>query len=141
MPLTFRGKAQIPNVGINAVGKPAIDDRQAKLIKQMYAHSDLASAGRGRLQGARRRLPLDLGGNDRRQPRRGIARGFELSARRIGRLMRDQYNLGFVDVGGWDTHVNQGAAQGYLADRLGELGRGLAGFAEESARPGTTPSW
>ena len=44
LPLTFRGKAQIPNVGINAVGKPAIDDRQAKLIKQMYAHSDLASA-------------------------------------------------------------------------------------------------
>ena len=45
--------------------------------------------------------------------------------------MREQFNLGFVDVGGWDTHVNQGAATGYLADRLGELGRGLAGFAEE----------
>src|SRR6202007_2292748 len=58
-------------------------------------------------------------------------RGFELSARRIGRLMREQFNLGFVDVGGWDTHVNQGAADGYLADRLGELGRGLAGFSEE----------
>ena len=63
-------------------------------------------------------------------------RGFELSARRIGRLMREQYNLGFVDVGGWDTHVNQGAAQGYLADRLGELGRALAGFAEEVG-----PAW
>ncbi|MBX4378843.1 DUF1501 domain-containing protein, partial [Mycobacterium tuberculosis] len=41
------------------------------------------------------------------------------------------FNLGFVDVGGWDTHVNQGAANGYLADRLSELGRGIAGFAEE----------
>jgi len=58
-------------------------------------------------------------------------RGFELSARRIGRLMREQFNLGFVDVGGWDTHVNQGAANGYLADRLGELGRALVGFSEE----------
>jgi uncharacterized protein (DUF1501 family) len=58
-------------------------------------------------------------------------KGFELSARRIGRLMRDQFNLGFVDVGGWDTHVNQGGATGYLADRIAELGRGLAGFAEE----------
>ena len=28
-----------------------------------------------------------------------------------------QRGLGFVDVGGWDTHVNQGAATGYLADR------------------------
>jgi uncharacterized protein (DUF1501 family) len=58
-------------------------------------------------------------------------KGFELSARRIGRLMREQFNLAFVDVGGWDTHVNQGAATGYLADRLGELGRGLVGFSEE----------
>jgi uncharacterized protein (DUF1501 family) len=45
--------------------------------------------------------------------------------------MRDTFNLGFVDVGGWDTHVNQGAGTGYLADRLGELGRGVAGFVEE----------
>ena len=46
--------------------------------------------------------------------------------------MRTSYNLGFVDVGGWDTHVNQGAGStGYLAQRLGELGRGLAGFVDE----------
>jgi uncharacterized protein (DUF1501 family) len=45
--------------------------------------------------------------------------------------MKANYNLGFVDIGGWDTHVNEGAAQGYLAGRLGELGRGLAGFADE----------
>jgi uncharacterized protein (DUF1501 family) len=49
-------------------------------------------------------------------------KGFELSARRIGGLMKDRFNLGFVDVGGWDTHVNQGIATGYLAGRLGELG-------------------
>jgi uncharacterized protein (DUF1501 family) len=59
------------------------------------------------------------------------AKGFELSARRMGRLMKADYTLGFVDVGGWDTHVGQGAATGYLAGRLGELGRGLAGFADE----------
>ncbi len=59
------------------------------------------------------------------------AQGFELSARRIGRLMRDQFNLGFVDVGGWDTHVAQGGGTGYLAGRLGELARALAGFAQE----------
>jgi uncharacterized protein (DUF1501 family) len=40
--------------------------------------------------------------------------------------MQDKFNLGFVDVGGWDTHVNQGGADGYLAGRIGELGRGLA---------------
>lgn len=32
---------------------------------------------------------------------------------------------------GGNTHVNQGGATGYLAERIGELGRGLAGFNEE----------
>ncbi|MGI4937200.1 MAG: DUF1501 domain-containing protein [Janthinobacterium lividum] len=59
------------------------------------------------------------------------AKGFELEARRIARLMKDHYNIGFVDVGGWDTHVGQGAANGYLAGRFEELGRGLAGFSSE----------
>jgi uncharacterized protein (DUF1501 family) len=131
MPLTFRGQAQIPNVGLNAVGKPGIDDRQAKLIKQMYQHSDLAAAVE---EGFKVRDDVYRSISEEMvAANRGAVspRGFELSARRIGRLMREQYNLGFVDVGGWDTHVNQGAANGYLADRLGELGRALAGFAEE----------
>jgi uncharacterized protein (DUF1501 family) len=131
LPLTFRGKAQTPNIGLNAVGKPGIDDRQAKLIKQMYQHSDLAAAVE---EGFKVRDDVYRSiSEEMNMANRGAVspRGFELSARRIGRLMREQYNLGFVDVGGWDTHVNQGAATGYLADRLGELGRALAGFAEE----------
>ncbi|WP_235677139.1 DUF1501 domain-containing protein [Rhodopseudomonas palustris] len=57
-------------------------------------------------------------------------RGFELSARRIGRLMRERFQPRLRRCRGWDTHVNQGAATGYLADRLGELGHALAGFRE-----------
>ena len=45
--------------------------------------------------------------------------------------MRERWRLGFVDIGGWDTHVGQGGATGALATRAGELGRGLAGFAAE----------
>lgn len=131
LPLTFRGKAQIPNIGIAAVGKLGVDDRQVALIKQMYQHSDLASSVE---QGFKVRDDVYRSvSEEMNAANRGAVspHGFELSARRIGRLMREQYNLGFVDVGGWDTHVNQGAATGYLADRLGELGRALAGFAEE----------
>ena len=36
--------------------------------------------------------------------------------------------IAFVDVGGWDTHVNQGAEQGQLSLRLTELGSALAAF-------------
>jgi uncharacterized protein (DUF1501 family) len=57
-------------------------------------------------------------------------KGFELTAERMARFMRTQYHIGFVDVGGWDTHVNEGGANGALASNLTSLGRGLATFAE-----------
>jgi len=38
----------------------------------------------------------------------------------------------FVDVGGWDTHVNQGnGANGQLATRLDDFGQALAAFARD----------
>src|SRR5580658_8096603 len=124
LPLIFRGKSQIANIGLNSVGKPGVDDRQARLIKEMYAQSDLASSVS---EGFRIRDDVYRSiSEEMNAANRGA-----VSPRRIGRLMREQFNLGFVDVGGWDTHVNQGAATGYLADRLGELGRALAGFADE----------
>ncbi|WP_407155715.1 DUF1501 domain-containing protein [Bradyrhizobium sp. STM 3557] len=131
LPLMFRGQTQIPNIALNSVGKPGVDDRQAQLIRDMYAHSNLAASV---AEGFKVRDDVYRSiSEEMTAANRGAVspRGFELSARRIGRLMREQYNLGFVDVGGWDTHVNQGAATGYLADRLGELGRALAGFSEE----------
>ena len=131
VPLTFRGGLAVPNTSVGGVAKPGVDDRQARLIAEMYAGQPLAGA-------------VTQGFEVRDQVYRSVsmameaanrgavsAKGFELSARRVGRLMRDQFNLGFIDIGGWDTHVNEGAAQGQLALRLGELGRGLAGFADE----------
>jgi uncharacterized protein (DUF1501 family) len=57
-------------------------------------------------------------------------KGFELEAERMGRLMRDKYRIGFIDVGGWDTHVGEGAAQGALPSNLASLGRGLQVFSQ-----------
>src|SRR6201992_798730 len=128
LPLIFRGKAQIPNTSINNVGKPGVDDRQAALIRDMYAQSDLASSV---TEGFKVRDDVYRSvSQEMTAANRGAVspRGFELSARRIGRLMREQFNLGFVDVGGWDTHVNQGAANGYLPDCLRERWRGVARF-------------
>jgi uncharacterized protein (DUF1501 family) len=131
MPLTFQGGEPVANIAINAVSKAGIDSRQAALIASMYEGQPLKSAVQ---EGFRVRDDVYNAITEHMmEASRGAVspKGFELSARRIGRLMREQFNLGFVDVGGWDTHVNQGAATGYLADRLAELGRGLAGFAEE----------
>jgi uncharacterized protein (DUF1501 family) len=52
------------------------------------------------------------------------------SMKQIAQLMKA--NLGveaaFADIGGWDTHQNQGAAKGQLADRLSEFSQGIAAF-------------
>ena len=131
LPLTFRGGRPIPNIGLGAVGKPGVDDRQARLIEQMYRGQDLGgsvSQGFAVRDEVYRSLSSEMVAANRGAV---SPKGFELSARRIGRLMKADYTLAFVDIGGWDTHVNQGAATGYLAQRIGELGRGLAGFVDE----------
>jgi len=130
-PLTFRGGAQVPNIGLSQVNKPGVDDRQARLIQDMYKGQALAQSVSEGFQ-VRDEVYQTLSAEMQEANRDAIsAKGFELSTRRIARLMKTDYTLGFVDVGGWDTHVNQGAAKGYLADRLSELGRGLAGFVDE----------
>jgi uncharacterized protein (DUF1501 family) len=46
----------------------------------------------------------------------------------IAQLVKADVGLevAFADVGGWDTHANQGAARGQLSNRLKEFGDGLA---------------
>lgn len=48
--------------------------------------------------------------------------------RQIAQLIKSGVGLevAFADVGGWDTHVNQGAATGQLANRLGDFARSIA---------------
>ena len=125
LPLTFRGGGAVPNIALNFAGKPAVGERNAALIQAMYQGQDLAPAV---TQGFQVQSEVyDTFSNEMMAANRNAVttRGFELSAQRIGVLMQDKFNLGFVDVGGWDTHVNQGGEQGYLSNRIGELGRGL----------------
>src|SRR2546422_506176 len=51
----------------------------------------------------------------------------------IAQLIKADIGLqvAFADVTGWDTHVNQGATEGQLAGRLGELGEALAAFTRD----------
>ncbi len=50
--------------------------------------------------------------------------------RQVAQLIKANVGLevAFADVGGWDTHVNQGAATGQLANRLGDLAASIAAF-------------
>ena len=64
--------------------------------------------------------------------------GLQLDAQHLGTLMRNErtLRLGFLSAGGWDTHANQGAATGQLANNLGNLGRGIAQLRQDFSRPG-----
>ena len=131
LPVCFRGNTDIPNISLKGVGKPVFDTRQASILSDMYAGHPLQPKvidGLELRQEVGRALEMEM----KEASRDAISpKGFELEARRIGRLMRDQYRIGFVDVGGWDTHVNEGAAQGALANNVESLGRGLVALSQE----------
>jgi uncharacterized protein (DUF1501 family) len=58
---------------------------------------------------------------------------FGNSLLQIAQLIKARVGLevAFTDVGGWDTHVNQGSARGQLALRLQEFGAGISALAQD----------
>ncbi|WP_219218021.1 DUF1501 domain-containing protein [Variovorax boronicumulans] len=130
LPISLRGDAQAANMALGNVGRQGIDARQSQVIESMYRGTALAqpvAEGFAVRDEVLRAVKAEMDAASRNAM---TAKGFELVAQRMARLMQERFDLGFVDVGGWDTHVGQGAGTGYLANRFEELGRGLAGFAD-----------
>ena len=131
LPLSFQGADRdIPNISMKADPKARFDARQSGILSDMYKGTPLAAATADGLA-----LPGSISDDLRNEMVKASggapsARSFATETRRIATLMRDQYRLGFVDVGGWDTHVNQGSVTGGLANNLRNLGEGLAAYAE-----------
>ena len=129
LPLSFQGaKRDIPNISLKGDPRAHFDERQAAILSGMYKGTALAQASADGLA-----LPRTVSAHLRDEmvaASRGApsAHNFAAETRRIATLMRNQYRLGFVDVGGWDTHVNQGSTKGGLANNLKNLGiRGVSG--------------
>ena len=60
---------------------------------------------------------------------------FGQALKQIAQLTKSNVGLevAFADVGGWDTHVNQGAAQGQLGTRLDDFARSIAALVTDLA--------
>jgi uncharacterized protein (DUF1501 family) len=58
---------------------------------------------------------------------------FGKAMRQIAQLIKADVGveIAFAEVGGWDTHVNQGASVGQLAARLSDFARTLGAFARD----------
>jgi uncharacterized protein (DUF1501 family) len=138
LPLVFKGDVEVPNISLKAEVRDLANQRQAKMLAELYQHKKLGDYVEQGIE-TRREVSADLE-QEMKDASRGAAKasGFERQARSIAALMRDNpsYSIGFVDVGGWDTHVNQGGAAGQLANNLGNLANGLYGFADELGEAG-----
>lgn len=60
---------------------------------------------------------------------------FGMGLKQIAQLIKANVGLevACIDIGGWDTHEEQGGAEGQFANLLDDLGRGLAAFYADMA--------
>ena len=137
LPTVMLGDVVVPNVSLRGRGRGPVDDRYMDLVESMYSGTrfqPLISEGLELRRMVSRQAAASesaMSGEMRAASRNAMnARGLGMVARRVAGLMREKFNVAFLDVGGWDTHVDQGSAQGQLAQRLDGLGQGLAAFAQ-----------
>src|SRR6267154_5381930 len=133
-PLVVRGKAPVMS-WVPQQLLPASDDTQARLL-DLYQHTDprLAVALEARIRLAAlgpARGPNDSTSDGASLPPPGIARVRAYFADAAGTAARflakaDGPRVGAVGFVGWDTHINEGAASGQLANLLGALDGALA---------------
>jgi len=134
MPRTLQGAAsalaisQLGEFGVR--GGQAAAAMGASFEAQYAAAADrvLSGTGRDAFDAIRMLKAADPGsyqpGNGADYPRSA----FGQALKQIGQLAKADVGLevAFAEVGGWDTHVNQGSSQGQLATRLDDFSRSLA---------------
>jgi uncharacterized protein (DUF1501 family) len=129
LPRALQGPA--PAVAVNRIERFGIHAGAAASFEAQYAGAaDRVLNGVGRETFAALRT-LKRADPARYRPDHGAvypASPFGQALRQIAQLAKADVGLGiaFADVGGWDTHVNQGASQGQLAARLDDLARAIA---------------
>jgi uncharacterized protein (DUF1501 family) len=137
LPRILSGQAaavNLPNVA--AAARADLLDRPAvkAAFDELYANHPRFGRAYADGRAAHREVMDALESREMQAADRGapLPNGFPDDAARLAGLMRNdpKIQLAFVALGGWDTHANQGAASGQLANRLAPLGQGLAVLAE-----------
>jgi uncharacterized protein (DUF1501 family) len=136
VPRILAGKAPVANMPLGrAAARPMPLDRPLveASFDRLYEGSDPLSTTYREGRAARSRLMSELQ-QDMTEANNGAPspNGFTDDADRLAKLIqRDPtIRVGFLALGGWDTHVNQGGTTGQLAGHLKPLAEGLAHFAQ-----------
>jgi uncharacterized protein (DUF1501 family) len=142
VPRILSGSMPIANVALGRAAArplPVDNPRIEEAFDCLYDRGDPISHAYQEGRIARRKLLADLE-QDMTQANNGAPApdGFSGDTARLAHLIqRDRaIRLAFMALGGWDTHVNQGAVNGQLANHLKPLGEGLASFAQQLG-----PAW
>jgi uncharacterized protein (DUF1501 family) len=119
---------QISQFGIRAGGSS--DQLGASFEAEYAAAADQVLNGTGREAFSAIKM-LKSTDPSKYQPENGAdypKSAFGGALKQIAQLNKANVGLevAFADVGGWDTHVNQGAGQGQLANRLDDFSRSIA---------------
>ena len=136
LPRIYAGPVSVSNLASGgAAGRPTVLDRPAVggAFAAMYQGDDRLSHAYQDAQTSHKEMidSLQQGDADHEDKTASngapLPNGFSGDAARLATLMRNdaRVEFGFMAVGGWDTHANQGNAKGQLATRLGQLGNGL----------------
>ncbi|HEX8905012.1 MAG TPA: DUF1501 domain-containing protein [Longimicrobiaceae bacterium] len=132
LPLSLRGTA--PALAISDLDRFGVaggrDAGLAGTFARMYGneHGDLVSGAAGEgLEAAELLKRIDPASYQPAATVRYPQTDFGRSLRQIAQLVKAEVGVevAFADLGGWDTHVAQGGADGQLARRLAELAQGL----------------
>jgi uncharacterized protein (DUF1501 family) len=122
VPLVLRGEFAVTSWAPSRL--PGADEDTLARVRRMYEAADPELAERLSAALAARELVGDTGAG-RMGGRGGQAVAPLASAAARFVASADGPRIAVLDVGGWDTHANQGAAQGNLAQRLSGLDAGL----------------
>ena len=138
MPRILSGAQPVANIALGAAAeKPLAIDRPGvnEAFAQLYGGDDKMSRVFQQSAQARQQMQADMSAgmmDDKEQMAANngapLPDGFPGDAARLGHMMRQDpaIRVAFMALGGWDTHVNQGNAEGQLAGRLKPLGEGLS---------------
>jgi uncharacterized protein (DUF1501 family) len=122
VPLMLRGNARVNSWAPSRL--PATDADTLQRIADLYALDPYFAT---RLQAA---LATDSIAGDSMGGKRDPLGGFAALATSAGKLLAasDGPRIAVLEASGWDTHANQGAERGQLANRLGSLDAALEGL-------------
>jgi uncharacterized protein (DUF1501 family) len=134
LPRMLQGSA--PALAMSQLGRFGIQGGRAGTTASESFEAAYAAAADQVLHGAGRDAfsairMLKTADPSKYQPANGVAyprSPFGQALLQIAQLTKANVGLevAFADVGGWDTHANQGAGQGQLANRLDDFARAIA---------------